>query len=467
MRNANSNSISLVGLLLFSFLLIGCSTQQTLPSGTSVGPRNILPNGLEVHDYKMPNGMRVILVPNDDAPVFYIQTLVQTGSVQEALDPKLKRTGLAHLFEHMMFRGTKKYPGSTFDKMTSAAGQVGLNATTWFDRTNYFINLPKEKLEMMLELESNRFEKLIIDKAVFEKEIGAVVGELKLGKDNPNTVAYQKLMNLAFADHPYGHPVIGLKKDVESFSVEEAIYFYRKYYSPNNFTILIVGDIEIGPTIRLIKKYYGHMKPQEIPEVKIPPVAEQLKPRSATLSHHAAKNRSYRIGYKIPLYNHVDTIPLLVVSSLLGDGDGSLLKRTMLDAGLVSSVGAYSTALKEAGIFSISAQIRPGVSRAKIESTIKSGIQQIASGRFSEKELKRAKNTLLLYSYYQINSNGGVASSLVEGILNSGDYMRFFNNLDSIKKVTKQDIIRVAKYYLKANKSSSVYMTPENKNAKK
>lgn len=442
-------------------LLPACSSQQTLPSGTSVGEATVLPNGLQVHDYKLENGMRLILVPNNEAPVFYIQTLVNTGSVQEALDPKLKRTGLAHLFEHMMFRGTPKYPAGTYDKRLSASGEVGLNATTWFDRTNYFVNLPKEKLEMILEMESDRFQNLTIDEALFKKEIGAVVGELKLGKDRPGSVASEELLRLIFGKHPYGHPVIGLKEDVESFTVEEAIYFYRKYYSPNNYTMLIVGDIDIGDTVRLIRKYYGEMKPQKIDQVKLPEIKDQIKARSKTLKHHAAKNRSLKLGFRIPLYNHVDTIPLLVLSSVLGDGDGALLQRTMVDAGLSSSVSVYAMSLKEAGVFAINTEIRPGVSRKKIENRIWSGVRKIARGDFSEKDLLRAKNTLLLYSYYQINSNGGVAGALVEGILNANDYNRFFDNLEKIKTVTKQDVVRVASYYLQEKKSSTVYMIPE------
>lgn len=459
------NPWSLLCLVLTTLLISSCSSQKLLPSGTQIGEKSTLLNGLKVHDYKLPKGMRLILVPNPDAPVFYIQTLVQTGSVQEALDPKLKRTGLAHLFEHMMFKGTPKYPSGEYDKRLSAAGEVGLNATTWFDRTNYFVNLPKEKLEMILELESDRFENLHIDQELFKNEIGAVLGELKLGKDRPGSVAYEELMRLIFGKHPYGHPVIGLKGDVASFTVDEAIYFYRKYYSPNNFTMLIIGDIDVDKTVRLVRKYYDHMEPQDIESVELPEVSDQIKARSKTITHHAAKNRSLRVGFRIPQYNHVDTVPLQLLGTMLGDGDGALLQRTMVDAGLASSISVYSLSLKEAGVFAFNAEIRPGVSKQKVQNAIWSGIQKIASGNFTDQELERAKNTTLLYNYYQINSNSGIASALVEGILNSGDYNRFFDNLEKMKTVTRQDIVRVASYYLKKKRSSTLYMTPEKKNA--
>ncbi len=450
---------------IMSICFISCSSQRTLPTGIQVGQRSTLLNGLEVHDYKLKNGMRLILVPNHDAPVFYIQTLVQTGSVQEALDKKLKRTGLAHLFEHMMFKGTPKYPSGKYDKLLSAAGEVGLNATTWFDRTNYFVNLPAEKIELILKLESDRFENLYIDEKLFKNEIGAVLGELKLGKDRPGTVAYEELMRLIFGNHPYGHPVIGLKDDVASFTVEEAIYFYKKYYSPNNFTMLIIGDIDVGRTIRLVQKYYSHMSSQKIEPAELPEIPGQIRSRSKTITHHAAKNRSLRVGFQIPQYNHVDAVPLQLLGTILGDGDGALLQRTMVDAGLASSISVYSLSLKEAGVFAFNAEIRPGVSKSSIEDAIWSGVKKIASGNFTDRELKRAKNANLLYNYYQINSNSGIAGALVEGILNSGDYNRFFTNLDELKTVTRQDIVRVASHYLKKKKSSTIYMTPEKKNA--
>lgn len=462
-----NNSFAKVLILIVLFplwLLGGCST---LPTGTAIGPKTTLPNGLTVHDFKLPNGMRLLLVPNDEAPVFYIQTLVETGSLQEALDPKLKRTGLAHLFEHMMFRGTEKYPSNMYDKILSSAGEEGLNATTSYDRTNYYLNLPKEKLELILELESDRFQNLKIDEALFKKEIGAVLGELKLGKDNPDSVAYETLMGLIFQKHPYGLPIIGLKKDVETFSVEEALYFYRKYYSPNNYTMLIVGDIDVPKTVRLVRNFYDSMKPQKIVTEPSPIEPTQIKARSVTKTHHAAKNRSIRMGFPIPKYNHVDNTPLLVLSGMLGDGNGALLQKNLVDAGLASSVSVYSNPLNDAGVFGINAQIRPGVSKATLLKEIRNGIDTLADGKFTDEDLERAKNTLLLYSYFEINSNSGIANALVEGVLHAGgDYRRYFDNLEKIKTVTRQDIIRVAKYYLAPKKTSVVYMIPENKNAR-
>ena len=179
-------------LLLYLFLT-ACATQPWIPNDIEIGPKVTLPNGLVLHDFKLKNQLRILIIPNDEAPVFTFQLWVRVGAMDEVLDPKLKRSGLAHFFEHMMFRGTEKYPDSAYTDTVTRAGAVGLNASTGYDRTNYYVSLPKDKLELIMELESDRFKNLIVNKDAFEKERGAVLGELKLGLDNPDNVSYYAL----------------------------------------------------------------------------------------------------------------------------------------------------------------------------------------------------------------------------------------------------------------------------------
>src|SRR3989344_8570867 len=160
--------------------------KTSAPAGVTAVSSNRLPNGLEVEEFRLGNGIRVLLVADGTAPVFNYQLWVHAGSLTEVMDPKLKRAGLAHLFEHMMFRGTKNNPGRSYDLKMSAAGENGLNASTSYDRTNYFVSLPRDKLDFLLEIEADRFQNLAIDDAMFKNEVGAALGELKMGKDRPS-----------------------------------------------------------------------------------------------------------------------------------------------------------------------------------------------------------------------------------------------------------------------------------------
>ena len=459
--------ISILSMALGITLLSGCSHQALLPTDIQIGPKNALPNGLTVHDFKLDNGMRVLIVPNDEAPVFNMQIWVKTGSLHEVLDPKLRRAGLAHLFEHMMFRGTEDNPGKAYDEKMSQAGQTGLNATTWYDRTNYFLSLPSEQLELGLELEADRFMNLALDKKMFKNEVGAVLGELKMNKDRPGSVASKKLWSTVFRRHPYGKEVIGTQKDLNAFTIDEANYFYKTYYVPNNTTLILVGDVSVARSLSLINRYFGKMKNKAVPKYRVPEEYKQTKRRRKVLTHPSAKNHSLRIGYKIPKDNHVDTASLLVLSSVLGDGDGSLLQRSLVDGGLASSVGVYSTAIKESGMFTISVQMRRKVTESQILRKVGAALNRARTGKLTQRELVRARNTLLLYSYYRINSNSGIGGALADGLLTSNNYMRFFDLVTQTKNVSLHDLQRVAAYYIQPSKSTIIHMKPETTNAKK
>jgi zinc protease len=226
-------------------------------------------NGEKLYEYKLSNGLKVLMLPRHQAQVVSYQVWFSVGSLDEKMDKKLNKTGLAHLFEHMMFRGTEKYPDGKFDELSSRLGTDKQNATTYYYRTNYFENIPVKNLEAIMELESDRMANLKLSADLIEKEKGAVVGEYRRHLDNPPSLAFEELMKLAYDEaSPFHYAVIGTEDWIKGFTLEEAQYFYKTYYAPNNATIIAIGDITEKSFLPLVEKYYGEMKSQAVPEFK-------------------------------------------------------------------------------------------------------------------------------------------------------------------------------------------------------
>ena len=422
-----------------------------------------LPNGLVVHEYKMHNGLQILLVPDDTAPVFAYQMWFKVGSASEKLDPKLKKTGLAHLFEHMMFRGTPKVPDQIFDQKMSTAGAVGMNATTWFDRTNYFESLPKERLELAFELESDRMQNLAIDKKLFDTERGAVFGELKMRNDKPSSVAFEKLWELAYDVHPYRSPVIGSPEELASFTVEDAMYFYKTYYAPNNAALVLLGDFKIPRALALAEKYYGKMKSQEIPQREFPVEPEQTKPKRKDITHPLATSDILYIGYKIPSIFHNDMAALEAVGAVLAYGNGSILEQELVQENIASSASASPMMYRNPSLFLVGIQMAPGKDYGTAVKVVNKALSRIREGKVSAEELERAKNQYLLNQYSQLLNMSDLGENLGESLVSSDNYLRNFEILEQLKAVKVEDLQRVTKTYLTEGRSSTLRLSPAKK----
>lgn len=420
-----------------------------------------LPNGLTVHEYRLANGMQLLLVPDSSAPVFTYQVWFKVGSAQEKTDPKLNKTGLAHLFEHMMFRGTPKNPDQIFDQKLSEAGAVGNNATTWIDRTNYFESLPKERLELVFDLESDRMTNLVINEKLFKTELGAVIGERKMGNDKPLRVASQELWNLAFDVSPYKWTTIGTEEELHSFTVADANYFYKTYYAPNNATLILIGDFKVASALRLAEKYYGKIPSQKLPEHKVPVEPEQTKARKGEVKHPLANSEIGMLGYKIPNMLSSDIPALEAAAAVLAYGDGSWLEQELKQEGIVSQVTASTYKTRLPSLFVLSLQMAPGKSTSQAVSVVEGALERLREGKVTAAELERAKNQYLLYSYGELLDQGNVGRTLGEALVSSDNYMRDFEIVEQLKKVKVEDIQRVVKTYLTKERSSLLIVSPE------
>jgi len=418
-------------------------------------------NGETLQEFRLKNGFRVILVPRHQAKVLTYQVWFNVGSINEKLDPKLQKTGLAHLFEHMMFRGTAKYPDGRFDELTSRLGGDKQNATTHFYRTNYYESIPSQQLEKLMELESDRMANLNLTSELFEKEKGAVVGEYRRHMDTPSGVASDELLKLMYEVAPFRYTVLGTESEIKGFTLEEAKYFYRTFYAPNNATLIVIGDAKEADLLPLVVKYYGDMKPQQIPNVPIPAEPIQKKERKLTITHPQATSELALISYPIIPITHPDVVPLALLQTHLARGMEGRLRKLLVDTGIAVSAAASAGAKPD--MFEFYIQMTEKHSVPKALAILDKELASLAAKPISAAAFERALSQELLNLYSDISSNSELGSWLGEFLMLSGDYMRGFEIIDLYKGLKPKDLQRVAKEYFPKSRRSVVVVRPAGK----
>lgn len=443
--------------------LSACSSMKNTSRTTASGDYETIAekklfNGETLKEFRLKNGFRVLLVSRHQAKVLTYQVWFNVGSINEKLDPKLQKTGLAHLFEHMMFRGTAKYPDGRFDELTSRIGGDKQNATTHFYRTNYFESIPSRQLEKLMELESDRMANLNLTTDLFEKEKGAVVGEFRRHLDTPSGVASDELLDLMYDVAPYRFTVLGTEKEIKGFTLEEAKYFYRTFYAPNNATLIIIGDTTEKELLPLVVKYYGDMKPQEIPNVPIPVEPEQKKERSKTITHKQATSELVLIAYPIIPITHADVVPLALLQAHLARGMEARLRKLFVDTGI--AVNATASAGAKPDMFEFYVQLTEKHSAADVVKVLDKELASLQAKPISSAAFQRALSQELLNLYSDISSNSELAGWLGEFLMLSGDYMRGFQIIDEYKSLKPADLQRVSKIYFTKNRRSMIVVKP-------
>jgi len=422
-------------------------------------------NGEKLYEFKLKNGLRVLMVPRHQAKVLTYQTWFDVGSVHEKLDPKLKKTGLAHLFEHMMFRGTEKYPDGRFDELTARMGGEKQNATTHFYRTNYFVSIPSDQLEPLMALEADRTRALKLTGDVFEKEKGAVVGERRLHNDSPMAIAGDELLMSLFDVAPFRWTILGTEEEIKGFTLEEAQYFYKTFYAPNNATIIVVGDISEDVLMKLLVKYYGDMPSQEVPRTVLPAEPEKTKERRVEKGHKQATSELLLIGYPIGDINSPDAVPLSLLGAHLSTGMEARLRKLLVDPGIAVSAAAHPNSKPNIFEFFIQLAEKRRADQALV--IVDREISLLQRKKVSEPEFRRALNQELLSLYADFNENSSLGNWLGEYLMLAGNYMRGFEIVEGYKAITPADLQAVAKKYFKKQNRSMVIVGPEKMKGKK
>ena len=416
---------------------------------------------LNVEKYQLPNGLTVILHEDHSAPIISYHTWFRVGSKDE----KLGRTGLAHFLEHLMFKGAKRYTGKQFDQLMQANG-ISNNAFTSLDYTGYYENLPSSKLELIMDMESDRLQNLALRPEDFQSEKEVVKEERRSRVDNqPLGKMREVVYHTAYKVSPYKWPVIGRMTDLNRISIKDVRAFWQKFYSPSNAVLVIVGDFNSRRVKRMIEKYYGSIPGGKTPVRNYAKEPLQQGQRSVTLRKNIS-SPYFSVAYKIPGAGEKDVFALDLLAQILGKGSSSrLYKRLVYREQSVLQIGVSSYTPKEGGLFRITGAIPPGEnSKQQLEKAIRSVFAEIWKSSHhlvSDKELQKAKTQVMKSYVDSLTTMAGKAEILALNEVLFGSYKVFFKDLQNYQSVTAEQIKEVAEKYLKPSQRSVVRLLPK------
>lgn len=389
------------------------------------------------------NGLRLLVVEDHSSPTFAYQTWFKVGSRNEVPG----KTGLAHLFEHLMFKESKNLKDGDFDRLLESAGAEGENAFTSRDYTAYIQEMPATQLELIIKAESERMTQVIVNDQSFKTEREVVQNERRFRNENsPDGIMDQELFQLAFRQHPYHWPVIGYQQDLDSMSARDASQFYRTFYAPNHATIVVVGDVKTEVVRDLVKKHYGSLVSQPTPEAIQIAEPNQTDPRRKQLALNIQVEKLL-IGYKIPGFTNDDMPTLDVIQNLLTGGKNNRLRDALVETGIASSVGSYDFEDRDPSLFIIMANLQKGKQAGKAEKIILRQLKQLSRELVSSAELQRAKNKSQFSFYQGLESNYEKAYFLGTYESLAGHFNAGLLHEKRVAAVTARDVRRVAQRY--------------------
>ena len=412
---------------------------------------------IQFSDTRLDNGLRVIIEEDHYAPVYAIAVSYAVGSKDE----KAGRTGFAHLFEHMMFKGSENVgAGEHFFLVFNYGGNM--NGTTNTDRTLYYEVLPKNQLDLGLFLESDRMRSLAITKENLDNQRQAVKEERRLGLDNqPYGRSSERLDELAFDNFAYHHSVIGSMEDLDAASVEDVQSFFRTYYAPNNAVVAIVGDVDTKDTLARIQKYFGN-----IPRHPAPTRVDLTEPEMKGERHEAMEDKLARLSqvsiiYKIPSAASDDSPALSVLGSILGGGETSrLYQKLVKEKEVCSGINAGAATRLGPGSFRITCTVRPGKTLKEAESLIAEEVSRMDAAPVTEQELKRVQTSSRRSAVAIRESALSRAATLADDAALYNDPNRINTTPEKLLAVTAADVQRVAQKYLRTGNEIYMETTP-------
>jgi zinc protease len=401
------------------------------------------------------NGLRILTLEDRTTPVVSYQSWVHVGSGDEA-----RWTGLAHLFEHMMFRGSKRVPGDLRDRLLRERGSRG-NAYTSNDVTVYYEDTSAENLPLVIELEAERFRNLEISPEVLDTERQVVLEERRMRTDdNPNGRLIEAMLSLTFVAHPYRTPTIGWQSDVEKVDVATCLDFFRAYYVPNNVVISIAGDFDAEDAIARIRSHYGSWP--RGPEPPRNPTEEPLQSGERRgVVHLPVRAPLVGAAWHAPKTGHADGPPLDLLGEVLSAGRTSRLQRRLVyeDQQALSAYGGYWE-LEHAGLFYAGAGVRPGKSPSRVEADLFAEIERVRSAPPSEAELEKAKRGFEVSLTGRLRTANALASRNAEELLAFGRIRSLDERIEKVRAVTAADVLRVAQTWLRPEGRTVVHVLP-------
>ncbi len=418
----------------------------------------VRPPKLEYQRVKLPNGLTVLLHQDKSTPIAHVQLWYHVGSKDE----RAGKTGFAHLFEHMMFKGSKNVEPEQHTSIVSSVGGQA-NAYTTEDATVYWQTVPAQYLPLVLWMEGDRMATLRIDDKTFRNEREVVKEERRMRIENqPYGRLNEILFDKSFTVHPYKHPVIGSMKDLEAATVDDVRDFYRTYYVPSNCTIVIAGDFEVDQVTELVNKYLARVPaarqevPRDIPKEPIPAreqrqtVEEPWPLPAVVVAHH------------ITYDGHPDSYPLHIVTKVLSDGQSSrIYRRLVYETGLALTAFGGGNIIEDPNLFFAVAIVNPGQSPAAVEKALLAEFDKLKADGITDRELQRAKNQFNRDYILGRESLQEKATHLAHAEVIHADITTADGEFDIFQKIALADVQRVAKTYFTPERRVVLHVMPK------
>jgi zinc protease len=412
---------------------------------------------LTIERFVMQNGLMVLLCEDKSAPVVSVHTWFRVGSRHEHEG----KTGLAHLFEHLMFNEIEGRGPGEFDRMLEEAGAES-NASTWLDWTQYNIAIPKEQLSLVLKLEAERMSKLVLREPQVTSEKEVVANERRYRVDDDVEGAVNELLwATAFTRHAYKWPTIGWMKDIEGFTTQDCEAFYRAYYAPNNAVLVISGDFKLPDVLRLVSQCYGAVAASSLPLEDAQPEPPQTSERRLEVKKPTATEKVV-IGYHAPALGDFDHPALSLLSEVLFGGRASRVQQRLVrELELASEVRAFVGPFHDPGLFELYVAAREGHSAEEVLAVIDEELAKVMAEPVSEQEMARAAARFELGLLGGLETADGKASTIgfYEAVL--GRPAAAFERLEATRRLTQSDLLRVARRYLDSRQRSVILVRPE------
>jgi zinc protease len=411
--------------------------------------------------FTLANGMQVVVIPDHRTPVVTQMIWYKVGSADETPG----KSGLAHFLEHLMFKGTAEHPAGEFSQTVLRIGG-NENAFTSSDYTGYFQRVPREQLPKMMEFEADRMTGLVLKDENVLPERDVVLEEFNMRvANNPDARLSEQIMAALYLNHPYGRPVIGWRQEIEKLSREDALAFYKRFYAPNNATLVIAGDVDANEIRPLAERTFGPIAPQPaIPPQRLRPQEPvPAAPRTVTLSDPRVEQPGVRRYYLVPSAATAaagESPALDVLAQLMGGGSNSYLYRALvIDKPLaISADASYQGTALDDSQFTIAVSPKPGVEFAEVEHAIDGVIADVGQNAVRAEDLERVKTQLIAAAIYAQDNQASLArwygAALTTGL--SVDDVR--NWPDRIRAVTAEDVRAAAQKWLDKKRSVTGYL---------
>ena len=442
--------------------MIGKASLIIAITAALVSPASAAGYADRVREKTLANGLKVILMEDHKAPVTVFQVWYRVGS----RDERPGKTGLSHLLEHMLFKGTERYGPEEYSRIVKRNGGDE-NAFTNRDNTTYFASVASDRADIIIELEADRMTGLIFDEKEFTPEQQVVFEERRLRTDsNPVTSLFEEMHATAFRAHPYQWPIIGWMSDIRLTTMEDAREHYKTFYAPDNAFIVAVGDFSSDELFAKIEKHFGALTHRS----KAPQLVSIEPPQSGEKRVELRRPSQFpfvAVAYHVPNLRHDDAFALEVLAEVLAGGKSSrLYGRLVYEKRLAQNSSAgYEMTSADPGLFYLYARPLPGYSAEKLEKALLLEVEDLQQNPVSERELQKAKNGI--EAGFVIAQDSYFYQAMLLGQYEiAGDWKAIDRYLEGVSKVTSQDIQRVAKFYLNRDNRTVATLVPAGSSSK-